>query len=292
MGLDPKTEASVNSRLFDLSSHIVNDATLESSLDFIFDSFGDLIPYDRIGFAEIDADVTKARARWSRSSGPVFLVQGYSAPLKGSSLSLVISHRKPRVLNDLPAYLSKRPQSHSTKLIVREGIKSSMTCPLVIGNRPTGFLFFSCRDRNVYDDSHVRIMTHVALHLSMLLMAVKPDDANPDEWKWAKGKGTAASLNDEEAKAEADLLERRRRSKYMASHSPPVKLSISQLSPGMVLAEPVHAEKNRMLLLATGITLNNDVIEQLKTLDRKGLLLRETIAIQPSSSSESEPEIC
>ncbi len=53
--------------LYDLSTHIVNGASLEGSLDYIFETFKEHIPYDRIGFAEVDMVEHTATAIWARS---------------------------------------------------------------------------------------------------------------------------------------------------------------------------------------------------------------------------------
>ncbi|MCB1625638.1 MAG: GGDEF domain-containing protein, partial [Pseudomonadales bacterium] len=117
-------EGSGVKQLFQLSSKIVAGGTLEESLEYIYQGFHDLIPYDRIGYADVDIANKTARARWAKANGQILLRNGYSASLVGSSLSLVIENRRPRVLDNLPAYLESRPNSYSTKMMVAEGIKS------------------------------------------------------------------------------------------------------------------------------------------------------------------------
>ncbi|MFK8112532.1 MAG: GAF domain-containing protein [Rubripirellula sp.] len=236
------TEASVVDQLYELSSIIVNGATLEESLESIFESFQDLLPYDRIGFAEIDSEAQFARARWARSTDRVLLRTGYTAPLKGSSLSIVIDRRQPRILNDLPAYLDRRPDSRSTSLIVREGIKSSMTCPLFVQNKPLGILFFSSRECSTYNESHVLVMKEITMHLAMLLMASQhtpPVQLGPVR---------EANREDE-----------------------PRELLLSQLKPGMVIADQVRIG-NRTLLLAAGTTLTQQLIDRLIAIRQQGLI--------------------
>jgi len=56
------------------------------------------------------------------------------------------------VINDLVDHLKSHPESHSAKLIVAEGIRSSLTCPITVDTRTIGFLFFSSARPNTYRD--------------------------------------------------------------------------------------------------------------------------------------------
>jgi len=86
--------------------------------------------------------------------------------MRETSLQQVIDSARPRVLNDLPRYLQSRPESQSTRLVVEEGMRSSLTCPLVANGRPIGFLFFSSCRLQAYADEHVRVLGRIARHLS------------------------------------------------------------------------------------------------------------------------------
>ena len=80
--------------------------TLDDVLDFSFEAFREIIPYNRIGFALIEDDGKTARAHWARSdASEIKLANDYSASLEGSSLQEIIRTGKPRILNDLEIYL-------------------------------------------------------------------------------------------------------------------------------------------------------------------------------------------
>ena len=143
---------------------------LDEVVSQIYDSFRSLIPFDRIGLALIEEGGQSVVTRWARSDGTdLKLGKGYSAPLRGSSLGRIIETREPRILNDLTAYLSEHPESESTALIVSEGIRSSLTCPLVALGKPVGFLFFSSRETNRYRDVHVDLFEQIAGQLSVII---------------------------------------------------------------------------------------------------------------------------
>lgn len=143
---------------------------LEEVCDHVYRSFRSIIPYDRIGLSLLEKDDTVLRARWARSEAPEMTLKvGFTAPMKGSSLQRILETGEPRILNDLEAYLRAHPQSTSTALVVAEGVRSSLTCPLVAVGRPVGFIFFSSFAPGVYKDAHVGLFEHISGQLSVIV---------------------------------------------------------------------------------------------------------------------------
>jgi len=122
------------------------------SLESLFDAFQLVLPYDRIGYATIDTATDTVTETWLKSKDPdrVKLAVGHCSKLAVSSLASVAESGEPRVIDDLPQYLAHRPDSGSTKLIVAEGINSSLTCPVTVDGRVVGFLFFSSNEVGAY----------------------------------------------------------------------------------------------------------------------------------------------
>jgi signal transduction histidine kinase len=143
--------------------------TLEDILDNLYTDFREIIPYNRIGLALLDDDGQTVCSRWNKSDRPIRLDLNYRAPLAGSSLEEIIATGQPRILNDLEDYLRHKPQSKSTRLIVAEGMRASLTCPLVANGAPLGFLFFSSVEPHVYQSRHSAIFQRIAGQLSVII---------------------------------------------------------------------------------------------------------------------------
>jgi signal transduction histidine kinase len=157
-------------KLDQITARINAGLLLDDILDNVYDDFRSLIPYNRIGFSLIDESGDTVTARWARSDQPeIHLKRGYSAPLAGSSLQQIIETGEPRILNDLLAYLEAKPHSESTRLIVAEGMRSSLTCPLIVNGYPVGFMFFSSVQPGVYSDVHVDVFKRIARQLSVIV---------------------------------------------------------------------------------------------------------------------------
>ena len=141
-----ETRIKETTRLYEITSQINAGLLLDEVLDNVFDGFRGVIPFDRIGFSLIEPDGVHVRARWARSDlGRLHLDAGYRAPLAGSSLQRIIDTGEPRIISDLDEYLATKPNSESSQLIRKEGVRSSLTCPLIANGIPIRFMVLSLR---------------------------------------------------------------------------------------------------------------------------------------------------
>lgn len=153
--------------LDEINSKVAAGNSLEEILRFIFEKAQAIIPCDRIGLAFLEEEGRRVVAHYAVARyEPLLLKKGYSAELEGSSLERVLKSGDPRVINDLALYSLAHPRSDSTRLLLNEGIRSSMTCPLTVEDRRLGFLFFSSRYPNAYSDREVGLHLRVAERLS------------------------------------------------------------------------------------------------------------------------------
>lgn len=156
--------------LLSITRAVNSGLTLNEVLEDIFESFSAVIPYDRIGFALIEDQGKVVRAHWARArGGDIHLSSGYSVPLQLSSLRHVISAGRPRILNNLDEYLREHPNSDSTRLLLKEGMLSSLTCPLLVNGTPIGFLFFTSRQPETYRSVHVQFFMQIAEQIALIV---------------------------------------------------------------------------------------------------------------------------
>lgn len=157
------------SRLLQITERVNYGVVLQDVLEFVYSEMRQVIPYNRIGFSLLSEDRTSVAARWTRSDRPLLLTLGYEAKLEGSTLEQIIATGRPRIINDLEGYLARKGTSDSTRLIVEEGMRSSLTCPLIVQGRPIGFIFFSSADKNTYFKLHVDFFQQIAGQLAAIV---------------------------------------------------------------------------------------------------------------------------
>ena len=139
----------------------------EELFDSLYDRLRGVVPYNRIAVALLEPPGDGLTLISCHSDGPESLKVGYSAPVEGSTLRELLLTGQPRIINDLADYLAKKPQSVSTMLIVKEGMRSNLTLPLVAGGKPIGVVFFSSRKTGTYDEQHARLLKRLAGHIAI-----------------------------------------------------------------------------------------------------------------------------
>ncbi len=144
--------------------------SLDEMLHKLVELTKDICSCDRIGLAFIEESGKRVVAhRAITNYEPVLLKQGYSEDLAGSSLQMVLDSGRPRIIGNLEYYLKQHPESHSTRLIVQEGIRSSMTCPLYVEDRIIGFLFRSSRSYSAYGTREIARHMEISQQLSSVV---------------------------------------------------------------------------------------------------------------------------
>jgi len=141
--------------------------TLDDVIDMLFERTAAIFPFDRLGLSFVEEGGRRVVSRYVRASYErVLLAKGYNEDLRGSSLERVLSRGTPRIIDDLELYLAEHPGSRSTKLLLREGVRSSLTCPLIVEGRVVGFMFRSSREPGAYNQHHVELQMALTERLS------------------------------------------------------------------------------------------------------------------------------
>ena len=141
--------------------------TLDDVIDLLFERTAGIFPFDRIGLSFVEEDGRRVVSRYVRAAyDKVLLAKGYSEDLRDSSLERVLRQGTPRIIDDLEPYLAEHPGSRSTKLLLREGVRSSLTCPLIVEGRIVGFMFRSSRLPHAYTQHHVELQMALTERLS------------------------------------------------------------------------------------------------------------------------------
>ncbi|MDP2224883.1 diguanylate cyclase [Nitrosomonas sp.] len=150
-------ECNLNLQLIDILNHI-------------YESFQDHLPYDRISLALLENEGSKLKLHWSRANyDKQELIAGLSIPMSDSGLRAIIDIKEMLIIDDLTTHLEKHPESRLTQVIIKEGIRSCLICPLVAAGKPIGFVFFSCRKKSIYKNLHKDLSLQIASQVAIIL---------------------------------------------------------------------------------------------------------------------------
>ncbi|POQ99664.1 hypothetical protein AU468_10160 [Alkalispirochaeta sphaeroplastigenens] len=123
------------------------------------------LPCDRVALAFLDP-FGNVIAESAFSAMPrVHLDPGFSAVLSETTLPQVAEGGEARIIGDLARHHDRVHRSRATRLILQEGLLSSITAPLYIQGRCLGFLFVSSREPYAYRDRDAQLVMDVAARL-------------------------------------------------------------------------------------------------------------------------------
>lgn len=165
----PKLPGDIQNALDRIGRYVYASRSIEEVLDFIWETTSGLIPRDRIGLSFIEDDGSIVSRYAKAEYDELHLEVGYAVPPSETRLMSLMSCGRVRIIEDLREYLKHRPGSESTELLIREGVRTSVTLPLEVGDRQVGFMFLSSRKPGVYKESHARFLFEVRERISQAL---------------------------------------------------------------------------------------------------------------------------
>lgn len=149
-----------------LRGHVVGADSLAEMLNLVYESSAELMDCDRVSVAFLEDENHLVTFHSRASYEPLILDKGFAQDITGSSLDEVLRSGRTRVIEDLQQYLEEHPRSVSTRLLVSEGVRSSMTCPLRVDERAVGVLFRSSKRPRAFGEREVALHVAVAGLLS------------------------------------------------------------------------------------------------------------------------------
>lgn len=159
-------------KLVELIENMNKNLSFEGILNYIYSTFSEFIPYSHIGIALLKNNGTVLEASYGVSDPvlndlPKKLV-GLSAKVSETSLERIVTDGTPRIINDLENY-TKNKEAPYNKILLESGVKSSITLPLKVNDKPIGIIFFSNVEKNVYKEEHIEFLTTLANSIAISL---------------------------------------------------------------------------------------------------------------------------
>jgi len=144
--------------LISLITNINQSESFNETLAYIYSTYSKFIPYNYIGIALIK-EGGLITASYGVADGKIKglpdALLGKSVAINETSLGKVLESGNIRIINDLEEYVKGKPLKEYNRVILKSGIRSSITVPLKINRKPVGIIFFSSTKKNAYNDRHI-----------------------------------------------------------------------------------------------------------------------------------------
>ncbi|HBD64400.1 MAG TPA: hypothetical protein DC038_08195 [Clostridiales bacterium] len=159
-------------KLIKLIENMNKDVSFDGILSYIYATFSEFIPYSHIGIALLKDDGKVLEGSYgisdeSLESLPKKLV-GLRAEVSETSLVSIVQDGTPRVINDLYSYTSNKDAQYN-KVLMEAGIKSSITLPLKVNEKPIGIIFFSNVNKDIYKEEHIEFLKTLSNSIAISL---------------------------------------------------------------------------------------------------------------------------
>ncbi len=159
-------------KLIELIENMNKDVSFEGILNYIYSTFSEFIPYSHIGIALLKDNGKILEGSYGISAPslndlPKKLV-GLRAEISRTSLESIVNNGTVRVINNLENY-TKNKNADYNMLLLEAGIKSSITLPLKVNEKPIGIIFFSNVIENIYKDEHIEFLKTLSNSIAISL---------------------------------------------------------------------------------------------------------------------------
>ena len=155
----------------ELTENINSSDSFTESLEHIYHSFKNILPYTYIGIALLKDNQKNVVASYGYSENKHDQLAenliGHEVALSETSLEQIMLIREPRIINDLDAYFINRPIKKYSRTILDHGIQSSITLPLQSNGKPIGFIFFSSDTKHVYENRHIEYLKIISNSIAL-----------------------------------------------------------------------------------------------------------------------------
>lgn len=166
-GAPDSFSASERAFLQGVDRRVIASVSLDDIMGYLFDSARAAQYCERLCLALLEEDDQRVKVYWVRADyEPILLDREYTMDLRATSLSALIDEKKLRVIDDLEAYHQRHPSSEVTELLVREGVRSSLTCPLEVDKRVVGLMFANSRRPRGFERAQERMLSVVARRIA------------------------------------------------------------------------------------------------------------------------------
>ncbi len=163
-------------KLIQLTALLNSGEGLYEAFKFIYKSYKNILPYNMIGIVLVNPLGSTYSQMCISDSG-----KECKCICKGEELCRIDCHgvlekhvadkiiidKKVRIVESYEEYIKNNENSEHTRMLLKEGFKSSISIPIVANDICYGALKFICRNDKVFNNNHIIIAKVIANCLSL-----------------------------------------------------------------------------------------------------------------------------
>lgn len=160
-----------NQRVIEAFQKLVSKQyVIDDIIDYLLETVHETMGVDRVGIAFYDEKKNLLITEYGVAVyETLYLEVGYRSNLENSSLKEIINSKRGQINNDLLASFQKNPSSHSMSLMIKEGIRSNMSVPLMMNNEVFGIVFLSSRQVHHFTNENYKFAENLLYEITGVL---------------------------------------------------------------------------------------------------------------------------
>ncbi|OAA30636.1 hypothetical protein AT15_10150 [Kosmotoga arenicorallina S304] len=136
--------------------------TLEDIMPKIFETLNKHMNVDRAAFAFLDSFKNVIAETAVSKARETHLKEGFTTNIEKTSLQKLLDSKQNRIINDLEYYYNNVHKSKPTELLLKEGMKSSITVPVFMKGSCIGFFFVNSMKKDAFSEKEALQVTRFA----------------------------------------------------------------------------------------------------------------------------------
>ena len=126
-----------------------------------------IIPFNRLTLTSLERGEDTVMTKLVASDRNVLLDGDIQISLNESSLKEVSEKKQVLNIQNLQTYYRDHPTSTSSRLLLEEGMMSSLVLPLIANNETRGFLLFASEEPEAFNDEHISFLQSIVGQISL-----------------------------------------------------------------------------------------------------------------------------
>lgn len=151
-----------------LNAQVGRAARLAEVMDGLFESTLRICACERMALGILEEDGARLTLHWARAAyEPILLKQGAGEDILGSTLATIFEDPRCRIIPDMARFAERHPDDSYARLLLEEGVASSMITPLMAGEDVVGLLFRESRAQNAFGEHQLALHLMIASPLAL-----------------------------------------------------------------------------------------------------------------------------